>query len=944
MTALILLGLPAAIAFQPTEHTHIGVEPQRTYHTHMERQARLKRTPAWQDFSAAVDGTWEVRFDEWTGLPFRAWGAGIDLGPVDEASQVESALRDLIATHPGVFGVDNTSLSLGAAEYVPATDMWLVRFDQVLPVSVDEVDLGEDGLGGVDGLGFDTIDGVPVYRSALELRVKMGKLIMFGSRVYPDAERIDLDPTLSADSAVSQAIAEGPAPEAQHIVEGAELTILPTMGETGLEYALTWQVRSRTGGAGDATLRNSDPLGIWVSFVDAKTGALLNVHNEVRFASGTMTATHDLRTVDGDTATSPLVDLEVSTSAGDTYTDDDGNWSSNGNDPEAKFTGRYFDVRNADGDRAEVSWEDGDFHWTDDDATIAEIDSYVFLSQVRAWSEIYADDVSITTSDMRSYVNIDSSCNAYFDGNVNFYQKGDGCNNTGRIADVNFHEWGHGFHYYNLVTGSWDGSMGEGVGDVVAFLQTGDSIIAPYFVTNGSGIRNVATNYVYPDDLVGEVHQDGLIFAGSVWDLWAELEDSYGADNAYDELNYIFVNGMKAGPDIPASYDEFVAADDDNGDLSDGTPNQCDLIDAFSQHGLGPNGSNGLLLVEHIRLDNQAADLDEYQLDGEVLNAAPDCVDVSVDGGQIYYTIDNGETWNEAALSDSGDGLAGAIPAAEPGSIVHYYLAADLDDGSTVTAPEGAYINPHSFYVGELTELYREGFEDDDGDYTHELVSGEETEGADDWMWGRPNGYADDPDFAPDGSRVWGNDLGGGNYNGEYQARKHNRLTSVPIAFDASAYETIIVQFQRWLNVEDSYYDQARVLIDGEVVWTNHGTSQSIGDEQHQDDSWALHTLEVPAEYWTDDGEIEISWEIESDGGLEFGGWNIDDVAVYGANPSQESSVGDDGDTGSADGDLDGAPTLSASTCSGCASGGQAPTGALFGLLLALGAVIRRRD
>ena len=29
-------------------------------------------------------------------------------------------------------------------------------------------------------------------------------------------------------------------------------------------------------------------------------------------------------------------------------------------------------------------------------------DSYVFLTQVRAWAEIYASDVSITTSDMRS--------------------------------------------------------------------------------------------------------------------------------------------------------------------------------------------------------------------------------------------------------------------------------------------------------------------------------------------------------------------------------------------------------------------------------------------------------------------------------------------------------------------------------------------------------------
>ena len=53
----------------------------------------------------------------------------------------------------------------------------------------------------------------------------------------------------------------------------------------------------------------------------------------------------------------------------------------------------------------------------------------------------------MTTFKITSTVNINDSCNAYYDGNVNFFQKGGGCNNTGRIADVNYHEWGHGVHY-----------------------------------------------------------------------------------------------------------------------------------------------------------------------------------------------------------------------------------------------------------------------------------------------------------------------------------------------------------------------------------------------------------------------------------------------------------------------------------------------------------------
>ena len=44
-------------------------------------------------------------------------------------------------------------------------------------------------------------------------------------------------------------------------------------------------------------------------------------------------------------------------------------------------------------------------------------------------------------------VNLNQTCNAFYsttNGSINFYRSGGGCRNTGEIAAVFDHEWGHG--------------------------------------------------------------------------------------------------------------------------------------------------------------------------------------------------------------------------------------------------------------------------------------------------------------------------------------------------------------------------------------------------------------------------------------------------------------------------------------------------------------------
>ncbi len=74
-------------------------------------------------------------------------------------------------------------------------------------------------------------------------------------------------------------------------------------------------------------------------------------------------------------------------------------------------------------------------------------------------------------------MNINSTCNAFWNGStVNFYRSGGGCSNTGEIAAVFLHEWGHGMDT-NAGGAASDKGTGEAVGDTFAFLETKDGCI-----------------------------------------------------------------------------------------------------------------------------------------------------------------------------------------------------------------------------------------------------------------------------------------------------------------------------------------------------------------------------------------------------------------------------------------------------------------------------------
>ena len=295
---------------------------------------------------------------------------------------------------------------------------------------------------------------------------------------------------------------------------------------------------------------------------------------------------------------------------------------------------------------------------------------------------------------------------------------------------------------------------------------------------------------------------------------------------------------------------------------------------------LFPNGGSGLLSLEHTPLDNQPFGT-TLSIDAEIIQFAVQCTSASPETAILRFSWDNGLSWESAALDLSETAITGEIPAYLDTGIVQYFIEMTDTEGNTVSIPPDGDRHPFALYVGDVEEIFCTDFESDDGGFTHALLAGENREGADDWAWGTPNGLGGDPETASSGSMIWGNDLGGEvngqQYNGEYQNSKHNRLRSPN--FDVADYDSVILTYDRWLTVEDGFYDQALILMNDTEIWRNHASTENVGDEHHRDRQWQTHSLLVDV---TGVDTTSFAWDIVSDRGFTMGGWNIDNVCVYG--------------------------------------------------------------
>ena len=162
---------------------------------------------------------------------------------------------------------------------------------------------------------------------------------------------------------------------------------------------------------------------------------------------------------------------------------------------------------------------------------------------------------------------------------------------------VMYHEYGHAINdlfYKERGTVFTNRACHEALADANANMILDDSIGTQKIFANDPDnyIRNSDNNNIYPDSNMGggvlTSHFDGLILAGAFWDLrkLTSVETAYRLSHfARYELPDDIDNGT-------AFHEWFMAvliADDDDGDLTNGTPNFDAIVTAFNNHNIGLN-------------------------------------------------------------------------------------------------------------------------------------------------------------------------------------------------------------------------------------------------------------------------------------------------------------------------------------------------------------------
>ena len=420
--------------------------------------------------------------------------------------------------------------------------------------------------------------------------------------------------------------------------------------------------------------------------------------------------------------------------------------------------------------------------------------------------------------------------------------------------------------------------------DYLAATITGDSGMGRGFFQSNEPLRQIdppGREHVWPDDLEGEVHADGLIIGGALWDMRQDLVDRLGEEGV-PIADRIWYQAMRRAVDIPTMYFEALAADDDDGDLSNGTPHICSINAGFAPHGLRKVSAQGG------RISVAPPHLDAYTVSLGLIGMHQECESDNIGNAEVTWRLrDDEATGGTLPMTLGSTGFEAQLPTQPDGSVVQYRVSMSLGTGATQDYPDNAADRWYEMFIGHVEPIYCTDFETDpaaDG-WSHGLLSGDNAEGADDWQWGAPQAPSDsgDPRRAWSGDNAYGNDLGIGEFNGQYQSDKTNYSDSPNI--DTSGYDSVRLQYRRWLTIEDAHFDRGAIYVNGQLAWQNLDSDQgSSSDTHHIDREWRFHDIDISEH--VDSDNVVMRWEMSSDQGFTLGGWTLDDVCVVGYVPT----------------------------------------------------------
>ena len=850
----------------------------------LNKQQVFAQSEAWQNFKSE-NGMWNAHFNEVTAIPHRAFGQPIS---VNGNTTLEVA-QNFISEQLSGFDIDLENLEHTVTTF-NGKHSW-VFFQQLH-------------------------EGHPILFDDVVVKVTtQNEVIMFGAD-YHEVSNLDLSPALTSQDAIE--IAEDEFENIEFSFVQPDLKILPIETNGYYNYHLVYEAVVRF--MGDHSMPSE-----YYTIVDAHTGEILyrqnkvhacgpecsDDHSELSAVNVHVTGTGHLEDASIDPIALNMANIEVNINGSVYNTDDQGMLQTSETGPvDATVTlqGLYSQiVNNTTNDTPSLTVtlnEGGNLVVVDSDANINEISAYHSVNVIHDYMKIYLPGFTGLDNQLTTNVDInEQTCNAFWDGSsINFYVDNNSgqCVALSKVADVVFHEYGHGINgrfYQSLGASFSNGGMNEGYADVWGFGPNEDPILGDGH--NPQNWDDWIRRYdqepkVYPQDLVGQVHADGEIIAGAWWDLYENFGNDIDATMelfalAFPGLQATAPNGQEGQAFVDVLIDALQADDDDN-DLNNGTPNSVAIAEAFAEHGIS--------LIASAELDHD--ELMFGQVDEGILIEAE--LDIQfdllgyVDAVNLAYRMNEETVWTDVEMiNTNGDNYEYELPAQPAGTIIYYYLyVSDATGAVSAVTPQSAdkMVNanlPYNILIGyEAGESHDSDDNSDWGDWTLGLPTDNATTG--EWEENVPIG-SDGGTVAPGTQNTPGGELcfltgqsfGPNNGIGENDV-DGGTTTLVSPVIDLTGYDNPTFTYYRWYinnpptgaNPNQDWF-QGYVSDDGGDNWVELDITKA------SDNSWRRNAFRVQ-DYVNATSEFMMKFHASDsvfpNSGLNFDGGSLVEAAI----------------------------------------------------------------
>jgi hypothetical protein len=597
---------------------------------------------SWEAFRIGVGpvADWKATIDKRTGLVSLAEGGNVawvpghgnrmttaDLGGLLKSKpQVDLEVMDAIARGylPRVksfLGVDPSQLVLNHGRSgQPASHVWFVDYDVVR-------------------------DGMVVEGARVVFRVNNGNLVQYGTENLP-ALNAKVPPTRLSKKQALAAISQfvGGFQVGDSFRDAGSLHLLPAAIPSartaeGYEYGngrglvKVWQFVFHRDGV----------MGTWRARVDASKGEVLELTDINDYVSAQATGGTYLNSpTTGSEVVRPAPYANLSIGG---FTNSAGIYNFTSGTVTSTLAGQYVNISDTCGAISQGSDASGNIAFgtsTGTDCTTpghggagnthASREQFYQVNRIKEVVKGWLPGNTWLTQQLTVNVNLNQTCNAYWNGTtLNFFKSGGGCANTGEIAGVSLHEFGHGIDQNDGTGTAPEGGTGEAYADITAAIALHASCIGPGFLASNcsgygdactacTGVRDIdfakhsantpatVANFTQVRCGAGsgpcgkEVHCESYVPSEAVWDFVNRDLPNPGSGKAWttlDRLWYLSRNTATSsftcttggtftsnGCGTGNWWKVMRAVDDDDGNLTNGTPHGGALFAAFNRHGI----------------------------------------------------------------------------------------------------------------------------------------------------------------------------------------------------------------------------------------------------------------------------------------------------------------------------------------------------------------------